>query len=62
MSYPYEGYPAPAGSTGSVPTNQVPPQNSSPQPYQGNGTDPMSQDPNGAPGTVGSPDNKTTLW
>ena len=60
MSYPYEGYPAPTGSAGSGPTAQPPPTNSSPQPYQGNGTDPMSQDPSGAPGTGG--DSKTTLW
>jgi hypothetical protein len=59
MSYPYEGYPAPTGSAGSGPTTQAPPANSSPQPYQGNGTDPMNQE--GAPGT-GGVDSKTTLW
>jgi hypothetical protein len=61
MSYPYEGYPAPTGSAGSGPITQAAPTNSSPQPYQGNGTDPMTQDPSGPPGT-GSPDSKTTLW
>jgi hypothetical protein len=60
MSYPYEGYPAPTGSAGSGPSAQPPPTNSSPQPYQGNGTDPMNGDPS-APGT-GGPDSKTTLW
>jgi len=62
MSYPYEGYPAPAASTASGPGSQPPPANSSPQPpYQGNGADPMSGDPAGAPGTAG-PESKTTLW
>ena len=59
MSYPYEGYPAPTGSAGSGPSAQAPPTNSSPQPYQGNGTDPMNGDPS-APGVGG--DSKTTLW
>ena len=59
MSYPYESYPAPTGSAGSGPTVQPPPTNSSPQPYQGNGTEAMSQDQSGAPGTG---DSKTTLW
>jgi hypothetical protein len=62
MSYSYENYPAPTGSAGSGPTTQAPPTNSSPQPYQGNGTDPMNQDPSGAPGTGGNGDSKTTLW
>jgi hypothetical protein len=67
MSYPYEGYPAqpgpaPTSSAGSGPATQPLPTNSSPQPYQGNGADPMNVDPAGAPGTGGVPDSKTTLW
>ena len=61
MSYPYENYPAPSGNAGSAPPAQAPPSNSSPQPYQGNGTD-MAQDPNGPPGSSGNSDAKTTLW
>ena len=62
MSYPYEAYPAPTASAGSGPTTQALPTNTSPQPYQGNGTDPMTQDPQGAPGTGPGSENKTTLW
>lgn len=65
MSYPYEGYPTPAASAASGPISgtQAPVANSSPQPYQGNGTDPIPQDPNaGAPGTGSGPEAKTTLW